>query len=95
MASGAAVRRPLTWPISPAGRLEGFWEFGLNPWDVAAGILLVREAGGKCSDMKGNPAAVDGPHLAADNGLIHQELLGLFGDVFNGVYRFPMPPVAP
>lgn len=77
------------------GRLEGFWEFGLNPWDVAAGMLLVAEAGGRCSDMKGNRATVDGPHLAADNGLIHEELLRLFGDVFHGVYRFPMPPVTP
>ena len=35
-----------------SGRLDGFWEFGLNPWDMAAGILLITEAGGKCSDMQ-------------------------------------------
>lgn len=90
--SGSAA---LDLAYAACGRLEGFWEFGLNPWDVAAGILLVREAGGACSDMKGGPAAVDGPHLLADNGLIHEELLALFADVFNGVYRVPMPPVAP
>ena len=37
------------------GRLDGFWEFGLNPWDMAAGTLLVHEAGGKLSGMKGEP----------------------------------------
>src|SRR5438477_13206689 len=37
------------------GRLDGFWEFGLNPWDMAAGTLLVREAGGACTDMRGAP----------------------------------------
>src|ERR1700687_1956010 len=40
------------------GRLDGFWEFGLNPWDMAAGILLITEAGGKGSDMKGRPEAL-------------------------------------
>ncbi|MGH9630194.1 MAG: inositol monophosphatase family protein, partial [Bryobacteraceae bacterium] len=44
------------------GRLEGFWEFGLKPWDMAAGVLMVEEAGGQCSDMKGNPAELQGPH---------------------------------
>jgi myo-inositol-1(or 4)-monophosphatase len=76
------------------GRLDGFWEFGLNPWDVAAGILLVREAGGRCSDMLDQPAALRGKHLVADNGLIHGGLISLFGDVFAGRYRFPMPIVS-
>jgi myo-inositol-1(or 4)-monophosphatase len=75
------------------GRLDGFWEFGLNPWDVAAGVLMVAEAGGACSDMHGGPAAINGPHLIADNGKIHGELVGLFGEVFAGRYRYPMPPV--
>jgi len=76
-----------------SGRLEGFWEFGLNPWDMAAGLLLVREAGGRTSDMKGGPASLRGPHVVATNGLIQDELLGLFGEVFEGRYRYPMPPV--
>lgn len=75
------------------GRLEGFWEFGLNPWDMAAGLLLVREAGGKTSDMKGGPASLRGAHVVATNGLIQDELLGLFSEVFEGRYRYAMPPV--
>lgn len=75
------------------GRLEGFWEFGLNPWDIAAGLLLVREAGGRTTDMHGAAAELTGPHIAVSNSLIHDELLALFGDVFAGRYRYPMPPV--
>jgi myo-inositol-1(or 4)-monophosphatase len=75
------------------GRLDAFWEFGLNPWDVAAGILLVKEAGGKVSDMRGGPVALRGPHLLADNGLLHEPMLGLFGEVFAGSYRTPLPQV--
>jgi myo-inositol-1(or 4)-monophosphatase len=77
------------------GRLDGFWEFGLNPWDMAAGLLLVREAGGVCSDMRGGPADLRGEDVVADNGLIHAELLELFGEVFAGRYRYPMPPIHP
>jgi myo-inositol-1(or 4)-monophosphatase len=76
-----------------SGRLEGFWEFGLNPWDMAAGLLLVREAGGRTSDMRGAQADLRGPHIAVSNGLIHDELLALFAEVFAGRYRYPMPPV--
>lgn len=77
------------------GRLDAFWEFGLNPWDVAAGELLVRQAGGKTSDMKGGPASIRGPHVAADNGLIHEELIALFNEVFAGRYRTPLPTLSP
>src|ERR1035438_9850739 len=49
------------------GRLDAFWEFGLNPWDMAAGILLVREAGGKASGMRGETLDLHGLHLLADN----------------------------
>ncbi|HYL78250.1 MAG TPA: inositol monophosphatase family protein [Bryobacteraceae bacterium] len=76
-----------------SGRLDGFWEFGLNPWDMAAGILLVREAGGKCSDMIGGAVDLHGPHLVADNGTIHDEILGVFGEVFRGEFRHPMPDI--
>lgn len=75
------------------GRLEGFWEFGLNPWDMAAGLLLVAEAGGRATDMRGGPPDLRGPHVTASNSLIHGELLELFGEVFAGQYRYPMPPV--
>ena len=76
-----------------SGRLDGFWEFGLNPWDMAAGLLLITEAGGKCSDMKGGPASLRGPHLLADNGLVHEQIISLFGEIFRGQYRYPIPEI--
>ncbi len=75
------------------GRLEAFWEFGLNPWDMAAGTLLVEEAGGKASGMRGERLDVQGRYLLADNGLVHGELLEVFGDIFRGQYRYEMPPL--
>ncbi|HUS06137.1 MAG TPA: inositol monophosphatase family protein [Bryobacteraceae bacterium] len=75
------------------GRLDGFWEFNLNPWDMAAGLLLVSEAGGTCSDMKGGPADLHGGHIVADNRLIHEEILELFGEIFRGEYRFAIPQI--
>jgi myo-inositol-1(or 4)-monophosphatase len=72
------------------GRLEAFWEFGLKPWDQAAGILLVGEAGGRCSDMHGGAASVTAPHLVADNGTIHNELIEIFDGVFRNQIRYPM-----
>src|SRR5580698_6002202 len=49
------------------GRLDGYWEFGLSPWDMAAGKLLVAEAGGVCRDMRGAPHNLKSPHIVADN----------------------------
>jgi myo-inositol-1(or 4)-monophosphatase len=77
------------------GRLDGFWEFGLNPWDLAAGTLLVTEAGGKCTDMHGADHCLKSSHLLVDNGIIHQEILEIFGEIFRGHYRFPMPAITP
>ncbi len=57
-----------------AGRFDGFWEFGLQKWDTAAGVLLVEEAGGKVSDFRGNPYQLGGPVILATNGLIHEEM---------------------
>jgi myo-inositol-1(or 4)-monophosphatase len=73
------------------GRLDAFWEFGLHPWDMAAGVLLVSEAGGQCSGMYGEPMALHGPQLLADNGALHDAMLGIFGEVFRAQYRHPMP----
>lgn len=56
------------------GRLEGFWEIGLKPWDTAAGLLLVEEAGGRVSDFRGRPYSPFVPEIVASNGLIHDEL---------------------
>ena len=74
-----------------AGRLDAFWEFGLNPWDMAAGVLLIREAGGVCTDMHGGPFEIRGRHLLADNGLVHEEIVALFAEIFQGRYRFQLP----
>jgi len=57
-----------------AGRVDGYWEFGLNPWDVAAGILLVREAGGTVTDMDGGTLDLMAPRLLATNGVLHPEM---------------------
>jgi myo-inositol-1(or 4)-monophosphatase len=57
-----------------SGRFEGFWEFGLNRWDTAAGALLVEEAGGKVSDFANEPYQLGGPMILATNGLVHEEM---------------------
>ncbi len=57
-----------------AGRLDGFWEFGLKKWDTAAGLLLVEEAGGNVSDFAGRHYELGGPVILATNGLIHEEM---------------------
>ena len=57
-----------------SGRFDGFWEFGLNKWDVAAGVLLIEEAGGKVSDFEGTPYQLGAPVILATNGLIHEEM---------------------
>ena len=75
------------------GRLDAFWEFGLNPWDIAAGTLLVSEAGGRCSDMHGGPMRLRGPDLLADNGAVHAEMLQVFDEIFQGEYRYAMPAI--
>jgi len=58
-----------------AGRLTGFWEIGLHPWDIAAGSLLVKEAGGTVTDTEGSPYRLSTRHVAATNGTVHQDLL--------------------
>ena len=63
-----------------AGRFDGFWEVKLNPWDMAAGVLIVREAGGRITDLRGNPHSIHQPELVASNGFIHDEMLGILGE---------------
>ncbi|MGA7832259.1 MAG: inositol monophosphatase family protein [Terracidiphilus sp.] len=74
-----------------AGRLDGFWEFNLNPWDTAAGILLVEEAGGQVTDFSGGHFNLDSREVLASNGLIHGELMGLFAEMFAGRNLSPIP----
>jgi myo-inositol-1(or 4)-monophosphatase len=64
-----------------AGRFEAFWEFGLNRWDVAAGMLLVEEAGGKVTDFSGERYRLGAPMILATNGLIHDEALAVAQEI--------------
>ena len=57
------------------GRFEGFWEFGLQPWDVCAGALILTEAGGKVSDWDGSPMPFSGTRILATNYHIHREMM--------------------
>jgi myo-inositol-1(or 4)-monophosphatase len=57
------------------GRYEGYWETGIAPWDSAAGILLIREAGGKVTNIDGGPHRLDDSVIVTSNGLIHDALL--------------------
>ncbi len=59
------------------GRFDGFWEEGLNPWDVAAGKLLIEEAGGTVSYYNGSPFSIYTPPIVASNGTIHAEMLNV------------------
>jgi myo-inositol-1(or 4)-monophosphatase len=89
------VRRPgaaaLDLAYVACGRLDLFWEFNLHPWDMAAGILLIQEAGGVCTDMRGAPVDLLGQHVLGDNGLVHEEAVVLFADIFAGRYRHALP----
>jgi len=76
------------------GRLDAFWEIGLSPWDLAAGKLLVTEAGGACSTMRGEAHVMNSPDIMADNGLLHDELIARFGEIFRGELRHQIPAVA-
>jgi myo-inositol-1(or 4)-monophosphatase len=59
------------------GRFDGFWEEGLNPWDIAAGVLMITEAGGRVTGYDGSPLSIYKPPICASNGLIHDEMLGV------------------
>jgi myo-inositol-1(or 4)-monophosphatase len=57
------------------GRFDGFWEEGLKPWDVAAGSLMVAEAGGRVSNFSGGPLSIYDPPILASNGLVHEQMM--------------------
>ena len=67
-----------------AGRFDGFWEFGLSPWDMAAGILLVREAGGYVSDMAGGHDMMASGDTLAANDHLHLPLAALLKEAMRG-----------
>ncbi|HEY3308996.1 MAG TPA: inositol monophosphatase family protein [Desulfuromonadaceae bacterium] len=64
-----------------AGRLDGFWELKLKPWDVAAGVLLIEEAGGTVSTFDGKPFSISNNRVVASNSLIHGEMLTILQSV--------------
>jgi myo-inositol-1(or 4)-monophosphatase len=64
-----------------AGRFDGFWEMKLNPWDKAAGTLLVTEAGGRVTDVQGGAFHLSGDDVFASNGLVHDQMLEVFAAV--------------
>jgi myo-inositol-1(or 4)-monophosphatase len=74
-----AVRRPGAAAIDLAyvacGRLDGFWELFLKPWDIAAGVVIIREAGGKVTNFDGTPVNIYGTQILASNGRIHKEMM--------------------
>ncbi len=77
-----------------SGRYDGFWEFNLNPWDTAAGVLIVQEAGGMVTRFDGTPFRLDSREVLASNALIHQELLQNFAEMFAGRGLEELPSVA-
>lgn len=74
-----------------SGRVDGFWEFNLNAWDTAAGIVLVREAGGTVTRFDGTPFRIDSRETLASNGIIHQELMDVMADIMAGRNLEPPP----
>jgi len=79
--SARAVRRDGSAALDlcyvAAGRLDGYWELKLHAWDVAAGALIVAEAGGRVSGLDGGPMPADGSEVVASNGRIHDQMLAL------------------
>jgi myo-inositol-1(or 4)-monophosphatase len=64
-----------------SGRLEGFWEMKLSPWDIAAGSLIVEEAGGRVSDLTDGPLDMPTGHILATNKLIHSEVVAVLQNI--------------
>jgi myo-inositol-1(or 4)-monophosphatase len=66
------------------GRFDGFWEFNLNPWDTAAGVLIIEEAGGKVTRFDGSAFQIDSRETLGSNGLVHAALVREFQEIFEG-----------
>jgi myo-inositol-1(or 4)-monophosphatase len=73
------------------GRMDGYWEFNLNPWDTSAGALLVLEAGGTVTTFDGSPFRLDSREVLATNGIIDREVITLFQNMFAGRDLEPIP----
>jgi myo-inositol-1(or 4)-monophosphatase len=66
------------------GRCDGYWEFNLNSWDTAAGVLLVEEAGGQVTNFSGGPFSIDSREVLATNSVLHDEMLREFQQIIAG-----------
>ncbi len=81
MSETAGIRRwgaaALDLAYVAAGRFDGFWERGLSPWDIAAGLILLRESGGYVSEMNGKTLTLGSPSILASNNAIHTDLMKL------------------
>jgi myo-inositol-1(or 4)-monophosphatase len=90
MSTAAGVRRPgaaaLDLAYVAAGRLDGFWEFGLSPWDTAAGTLLIQEAGGRVGTPSGAEYAL-GPNIVVGNPKVYDALLAVIGPLAPAALR--------
>jgi myo-inositol-1(or 4)-monophosphatase len=89
--AGAAA---LDLAYTAAGYFDAYWEFNLNPWDTAAGALMVTEAGGTMTGFEGTPFKLDSREILATNGLLLPELQQFFGDMFAGRNIEPVPTAA-
>ncbi len=67
-----------------SGRFDGFWEFNLNPWDTAAGVLILEEAGGRVTDFSGGEFQIASRETLASNALVHDALLHEFREILAG-----------
>ena len=80
-----ALRRPGSAAIDlcyvAAGRFDGFWEWNLHAWDVAAASLIVAEAGGRLTDFRGGPFSIYGQQTLASNGIIHRAMIEAFAEI--------------
>ena len=76
-----------------AGRLDGFWEFNLNSWDTAAGVLIVEEAGGKVTRFDGEPFEINSRETLATNGIVHGAMMQEFEQIIAGRGLEPLPEV--
>jgi myo-inositol-1(or 4)-monophosphatase len=82
MACDAPARLDLCYLA--CGRYDAYWEFNLNAWDTAAGVLLVEEAGGKVTNFSGGPFNIDSREVLGSNTLLHEELLKEFHAIMDG-----------
>jgi myo-inositol-1(or 4)-monophosphatase len=86
--AGAAA---LDLAYTAAGRFDAYWEFNLNPWDTAAGALMVTEAGGTMTGFEGAPFKLESKEILATNGLLLPEISRFFEDMFAGRDIEPVP----